>query len=208
MFQEDIHNANALSHNYILPMFQAADKTIWIGTMGGGLNRLEYHPNPDSIKFKGITVNDGLPNNVIKGILEDDYGFLWISTNKGLTRYDVADNLFVNYDVSDGLQDNEFGELACCKLSDGEMLLRLVEFAPQLEEMRWPLGTRLKQRLDTLGVQHWNVSHSRKNPWPRQNVRRANASHSEFPGQGYLKWSRNLTLLRGDVQERTAEWRV
>jgi signal transduction histidine kinase/DNA-binding response OmpR family regulator len=28
----------------------------------------------------------------------------------------------VNYDISDGLQDYEFSELACCKLSDGEML--------------------------------------------------------------------------------------
>lgn len=122
LFQKDINNPNAISHNYVLPMFQTVDKTIWIGTMGGGLNKLIYHPNPDSIKFEGITVKDGLPNNVIKGILEDDYGFLWVSSNKGLTRYDVADNLFVNYDVSDGLQDNEFGELACCKLSDGEML--------------------------------------------------------------------------------------
>jgi signal transduction histidine kinase/ligand-binding sensor domain-containing protein/DNA-binding response OmpR family regulator len=122
LFQKDSNNPNAISHNYILPIFQAADNTIWVGTMGGGLNKLIYHSNPDSIKFKGITVNDGLPNNVIKGILEDDYGFLWISSNKGLTRYDVTDNLFVNYDVSDGLQDNEFGELACCKLSDGEML--------------------------------------------------------------------------------------
>ena len=123
-FREERGNFNALSHNYILPMFQASDETIWIGTMGGGLNKVLYHPNPDSIKFKAVTVKDGLPNNVIKGILEDEYGFLWISSNKGLTRYDVADKFFVNYDASDGLQDNEFGELACYRLSDGEILWR------------------------------------------------------------------------------------
>ena len=122
LFQKEENNRQALSHNYILPLFQSSDKTIWVGTMGGGLNRMHYHPNPDSITFDAITVKAGLPNNVIKGILEDDYGFLWISSNKGLTRYDVTDNLFVNYDASDGLQDNEFGELACCRLSSGEML--------------------------------------------------------------------------------------
>lgn len=89
--------------------------------MGGGLNKVIYHQNPDSIKFERISDKNGLPNNTIKGILEDDKGCLWISSNKGLTCYDIANNSFSNYEESDGLQDNEFGELACCKLS-GEMV--------------------------------------------------------------------------------------
>ncbi|WP_347840694.1 two-component regulator propeller domain-containing protein [uncultured Draconibacterium sp.] len=111
-----------LSHNYILPIFQAGDSTIWVGTMGGGLNRVNYNNDPEKITFEAVTTADGLPNNVIKGILEDDYGFLWISSNKGLTRFDVEDRLFISYGINDGLQDYEFGELACCKLSSGEML--------------------------------------------------------------------------------------
>jgi len=121
-FQKDETKPNSLSHNYILPIFQSSDQTIWVGTMGGGLNKMYYHVNPDSIYFEAITTRDGLPNNSIKGILEDNYGFLWISSNKGLTRYDIKDKLVVNYDESDGLQNNEFGELACARLSDGEML--------------------------------------------------------------------------------------
>ena len=113
---------NTLSHNYILPIFQAMDSTIWIGTMGGGLNRVIYNSDPDKITFEAITTEDGLPNNVIKGILEDDYGFLWFSSNKGLTRFDLKDRLFISYGINDGLQDYEFSELACCKLSSGEML--------------------------------------------------------------------------------------
>lgn len=113
---------HCISNDYILPIFQSSDSTLWIGTMGGGLNKLLYNDNPDSIKFETIDIYDGLPNNVIKAILEDDYGFLWLSSNKGLTRYNPEDKLVVNYDISDGLQDNEFGELAACKLSDGKMI--------------------------------------------------------------------------------------
>ena len=122
VFKKNKDVEGSISHDYILPIFQSKDGTIWVGTMGGGLNELIYSTNYSDIKFKSITTDDGLPNNVIKGILEDDYGFLWISSNKGLTRYDVKDKVFKNFGISDGLQDYEFGELACCKLKDGEML--------------------------------------------------------------------------------------
>ena len=121
-FRSKANNPNSISHDYILPIYQTQSGQIWIGTMGGGLNLLHYHDNPDSIYFSSVTTKNGLPNNVIKGILEDDYGFLWVSTNSGLTRYDVRDKLIENFDVTDGLQDYEFSELACCKLRSGEMI--------------------------------------------------------------------------------------
>lgn len=121
-FRNKAVDKNSLSHNYILPLFQSKNKTIWVGTMGGGLNKIEYNSNPDSIKFKSYTTADGLPNNNIKGILEDNLGFLWISTNRGLSKFNQVDETFTNYDLSDGLQDNEFGELACCLRANGEMV--------------------------------------------------------------------------------------
>jgi signal transduction histidine kinase/DNA-binding response OmpR family regulator/ligand-binding sensor domain-containing protein len=122
VFKREEGNPHSISHNYILPIFQSKDSTVWIGTMGGGLNKVIYNDNPELIRFEAITTADGLPNNVIKGILEDDFSTLWISSNKGLSQYFVKDGTFVNYGISDGLQDYEFGELACCKLNDGEML--------------------------------------------------------------------------------------
>lgn len=122
VFKHDPNDPNSISHDYILPIFQAKDSTLWVGTMGGGLNKVIYDKDPSKIKFEAVTTKDGLPNDAIKGILEDDYGDLWISSNKGLTRYDVKDKLVKNYGISDGLQDYEFSELACCKLSSGEML--------------------------------------------------------------------------------------
>ncbi|MDX9881777.1 MAG: two-component regulator propeller domain-containing protein [Prolixibacteraceae bacterium] len=112
----------SLSHNYILPLFESATGDIWVGTMGGGLNRLKSFDKDGKAEFEHITVADGLPNNVVKSILEDDFGNLWISTNKGICKFNPDDKTFENYDVNDGLQDYEFSELAACKRQDGEMV--------------------------------------------------------------------------------------
>ncbi len=112
----------SLSHNYILELFESKKGDIWIGTLGGGLNR--FIPSEDSSKgsFEIYKNTDGLPNNVIKGVLEDDEGHLWLSTNKGLSKFNPEEKVFKNYDTNDGLQDNEFQELARLKRRTGEML--------------------------------------------------------------------------------------
>src|SRR5258705_13979360 len=64
---------------------------------------------------------DGLPNEAIFGILEDNHENLWISTNKGLSKFNPATMNFKNFDVEDGLQSNEFKENAYWKSRSGAM---------------------------------------------------------------------------------------
>ena len=52
-------------------------------------------------------------------VVEDGQGHLWVSTNKGLSRFDPRRETFRNYDVTDGLQSNEFNGGACLT-TDGE----------------------------------------------------------------------------------------
>ncbi|MEM9986992.1 MAG: ATP-binding protein, partial [Bacteroidota bacterium] len=59
--------------------------------------------------------------NTLKGILEDDRGDLWISSHKGISHFVRSEGRFINYGLSDGLQDYEFADLACLKSSSGEM---------------------------------------------------------------------------------------
>lgn len=118
------HQSNdwySLSHNYILPVFESQDSTLWIGTFGGGLNRFVPTKNGKQAHFVRYTEQDGLANNVVKAILEDEEGYLWMSTNRGLSRFDPHTETFKNYDTHDGLQSNEFSELASLKRSSGEM---------------------------------------------------------------------------------------
>jgi len=112
---------SGLSHNYILSIYESKNGDLWIGTFGGGLNKLIKSAN-GNIHFKVYREKEGLPNNVIKSMLEDEEGKLWIATNKGLSHFDPRKETFKNYDVSDGLQSNEFSELASFKRDNGQML--------------------------------------------------------------------------------------
>lgn len=118
----NLEDPKSLSYNYVLPVFESETGDIWIGTMGGGLNRLIQFDRKGNAEFDIYTTAHGLPNNVIKSILEDGLGNLWISTNRGLSRFKPTEKSFENFDLNDGLQDFEFSELAACKLQDGELL--------------------------------------------------------------------------------------
>jgi len=122
IYQNKIGDQNAISHNYILAIHESSKGDLWIGTFGGGLNKLVPSQSGGDDTFISYSDVDGLPNNVIKGILEDGKGRLWLSTNNGLSRFDPETESFKNYDKNDGLQDNEFQELACLKREDGELL--------------------------------------------------------------------------------------
>ncbi|OHX64681.1 two-component regulator propeller domain-containing protein [Flammeovirga pacifica] len=122
LFSSIKSDENSLSYNYILPIFEASNGEIWIGTMGGGLNIIMPQEDLNTLKFEHLSSVNGLPSNVIKAILEDDFGNLWVSSNKGLSKISLENRRVKNFDMSDGLQDNEFGELTACKRKNGELL--------------------------------------------------------------------------------------
>ncbi|RPI03464.1 MAG: hypothetical protein EHM64_12270, partial [Ignavibacteriae bacterium] len=93
------------------------DTSIWVGT-NNGLNRF----NPKTELFTRYFVEDGLPDNVIRGLLFDQSGNLWVSTNKGLSRFNSKEREFKNFIKSDGLQSNEFNNSSVLRLNDGRLL--------------------------------------------------------------------------------------
>lgn len=95
----------------------APDRYFWISTLGGGLNR--YDRQTGAIKI--YTTEEGLPNNTVYGILADENGYLWMSTNYGLSRFNPINNTFRNYTAKDGLQSNEFNRPSFHKGTNGEM---------------------------------------------------------------------------------------
>lgn len=112
----------SLSHNYVLALYESEAGDIWVGTFGGGLNKFVPETGNRPAHFIRYTEKNRLANDVVKGILEDENGYLWIATNKGLSRFDPRTESFKNYDTHDGLQSDEFSELACYKRRNGEML--------------------------------------------------------------------------------------
>jgi PAS domain S-box-containing protein len=121
-YSHDANNPQGISSNYVSAIYQDTSGELWFGTDGGGLNK--YVPgNNDSSPpaFIHYRQQDGLPSDTISNILEDGRGNLWLSTNRGLSCFSPKTGEFKNYDVSDGLQGNEFKAGAAWKTALGEM---------------------------------------------------------------------------------------
>lgn len=111
---------SSLSSNVILSLCNDpvdAKRFVWVGTRGGGLNLLDKKTS----KCKHFTIHHGLPDDVIYGILPDERGNLWLSTNSGLSKFNPQTEHFENYSVADGLQDNEFNTVSHAKGYDGRL---------------------------------------------------------------------------------------
>lgn len=91
---------------------------VWIGSYGSGLWRF----TPWNSKFSVYTEENGLPNDGIVNIEEDNQGYIWLATNNGLSRLDPKQLRFENFHADDGLQSNQFYYNASTKLSTGELL--------------------------------------------------------------------------------------
>ena len=80
----------------------------------------------DSLKsekeeFVNYTIHDGLPDNSVWGILEDESGYLWLSTENGLSRFDPITGRCNNYNEDDGLPFKRFHYLASHKSGTGQI---------------------------------------------------------------------------------------
>ena len=115
IFSNDPRNPNSLSSNSVINVFVDSQGLVWAATNGGGLNRLD----PATLTFTRFNETHGLPSSVVYAVLEDEDGFLWLSTNRGLSRFDPRTGRFRNFDVHDGLQGYEFNGNAHLRAPSG-----------------------------------------------------------------------------------------
>jgi len=76
---------SGLPSAWIRTLFLDGRGTLWIGTAGGGLSRLQ------NTQIATFTMREGLPDNTISQIFEDDDGNLWLGGNRGIARVKKRD---------------------------------------------------------------------------------------------------------------------
>lgn len=92
---------------------------FWVGTEAGGLILFDRKQGRLAKRF---TTAEGLCNNSVLNILEDEQGHLWLSTFNGLSKFNPTDNSIKNYYQEDGLQSNQFIFNSARLLKSGEMV--------------------------------------------------------------------------------------
>jgi len=98
-------------------IFEDSNHNLWFATTGGGLIKT----GPDKKIIKRFTTEDGLPTNVVYSILEDNARHLWISSLKGLIRFDLATEQATVYTQANGLITDQFNYNSAYKDVDGKM---------------------------------------------------------------------------------------
>lgn len=116
-FTHEEQSPQSISSNMVLSVFIDQRKRVWACT-ANGLNLLT--PEGGFIRF---SKKEGLPNNVIYGMLEDANHQLWVSTDQGIARINYEAGRFEvkSYSQNHGLLRQEFNQHAFLKLQDGQL---------------------------------------------------------------------------------------
>ena len=113
--------ADSLSNDTVWVIHEDSQRNIWIGT-NAGLNLLTAENRFEGrFELQRFARQQGLPGDVVYGILEDSIGNIWVSTNRGVSKVERLTHSLSNFDVTDGLQGNEFNAGAFYKATDGRM---------------------------------------------------------------------------------------
>ncbi len=122
-----------IKHHSIYSILKTSENFLCFGTDTG-----LYMLSPNKQTLKLYTTRDGLPDNVIYGIIEDDEKQIWVSTNKGLSRMRKGENtdfIFTNYNTGNWLLCNSFNIGAFHRNDDGILFFGcnegLIYFHPQ-----------------------------------------------------------------------------
>ncbi|MBL4658456.1 MAG: hypothetical protein JKX73_10680 [Flavobacteriales bacterium] len=116
-YVHDPNDRSSLASNSVRSIHEDSKGFLWVGTLRGGLHRFTKRNG----RFEHWRLQEGLPNDVVYGVLGDQNENIWVSTNRGISMLHVKEDKFYNYDISDGLQSNEFSSGAYFKSTDGEM---------------------------------------------------------------------------------------
>lgn len=145
-YREESASSN-VADNDIYVLYKDADAQIWVSVFGGGLNKLlRYDKDARKPIFKSYGIREGLNNDVVMSIVEDDADHLWFATEGGLSCFHKQTEQFRNYDKYDGFLNVEMEEGSALHTLNGELWLGckqgVLRFEPEkLETTNWNYST-------------------------------------------------------------------
>jgi signal transduction histidine kinase/DNA-binding response OmpR family regulator/ligand-binding sensor domain-containing protein len=168
-YTNDPNNKFSLNNKNVSTFLQDPidDRFLWIGTKGGGLNFMEKSTG----KIKHINTDAGLCDNTVYGILSDESGNIWGSTNNGLFCILASQDRKGAFEIrhfteAAGLQAAEFNTNAYAKLPNGDLAfggvnglnifnpkeILLDSFTPNIFITKLIVGNQIVRNNDKTGI--------------------------------------------------------
>ncbi|RLD90889.1 MAG: hypothetical protein DRJ29_14860, partial [Bacteroidetes bacterium] len=111
-------NDQSLSNSSVSCIYEDSRGMVWVGTNGGGINSFNRATN----SFSNVSIADGLADNEICSILEDDGGKLWVSHLKGLSCFTPETGKIINYSNHELGVKEAFIKRNAGRLEDGTLV--------------------------------------------------------------------------------------
>ena len=111
-----------LRSNWVKCIFLDSRGNVILGMSGEGLSICHPEGDYSKLKFKHYGLSDGLVNDVVQAIEEDKAGNLWISTEYGISKFNIETSAFENFFFSNHMLGNVYSEISSCKTSSGKLL--------------------------------------------------------------------------------------
>lgn len=108
-----------LNHNAVFCLYEDPKSHIWIGTFGGGINKISLKGGFEDAVFEYLSSSHGLPDNAVYGIIAENDSILWASTDMGLCRINTSTIEITSFNMNDGLSSNNFRRNAYHKGNSG-----------------------------------------------------------------------------------------
>jgi signal transduction histidine kinase/DNA-binding response OmpR family regulator/ligand-binding sensor domain-containing protein len=110
----------SLANNDAHYIYCSPDNEIFVATFGGGLNRV----TGDGVipEFKSYTVKTGAPDDVILSIVDDLNGNLWLSSERGILKFNLKNESFEIYSEQSGVERRYFSEATGLRTGDNEIM--------------------------------------------------------------------------------------
>ncbi|MEQ8414045.1 MAG: histidine kinase dimerization/phosphoacceptor domain -containing protein [Imperialibacter sp.] len=106
-----------IPHDHIAHINEFEPGILWLASKGGGIISLDIGDN----SYKQYTTKNGLTHNETYGIYRDDYGYLWVSSAKGIMQINAQNFSINSYFESDGLAHDECNTISHYQAEDGRL---------------------------------------------------------------------------------------
>lgn len=123
------YDHNYLGGSRVTDLFESKNHQIWITTEAG-----LYQVTADNKILRRYTSKDGLPADLLLSVLEDNSGHLWISSSKGLARFNPVTRKVKVFTRANGLLSDQFNYSSAYEGDEGKMYFGsvrgLISFTP------------------------------------------------------------------------------
>ncbi|HSZ24707.1 MAG TPA: two-component regulator propeller domain-containing protein [Cytophagaceae bacterium] len=103
-YQFSSPNHSFFECNHLLDIIEASDSNLWIGTTDIGIICFKKEKG----NYEIYSTDKGLSNNTVKSIIEDNEKNLWLSTNNGITKFNITTKISSAYTILDGVPPYPF----------------------------------------------------------------------------------------------------